>query len=76
MEDLKDILPTCAICNKPVDEIHRREDFNGDLVFAVFCHGEKEETTIDRELLVKYGPSMFLKAGVAFQFKKLGRGDK
>lgn len=33
--------PTCAICNKPVDEltIHRTIGFIDMLVFAAHCHG-------------------------------------
>lgn len=35
-------LPTCDQCNRPVAQVSRRIDPNGDFVFTFGCHGETE----------------------------------
>lgn len=42
------ILPICAVCNKPVEKMDRREDRkNQTITFTVHCHGEEEHCILD-----------------------------
>ena len=42
--DLDTGLPTCAVCNKPVDKVESmyHPNYDGKL-FRVYCHGQVEE---------------------------------
>jgi len=42
--DLGIALPTCALCNKPVDRVESMylPDYDGKL-FRVYCHGQMEQ---------------------------------
>lgn len=36
-------LPTCAVCEKPVDKLKMHEsNFNGSVAYEVSCHGKRE----------------------------------
>lgn len=44
--------PWCAVCEKPVDRISRRNEIATlELSFVVECHGEHEIATLGREVL-------------------------
>lgn len=35
--------PTCAVCNKPVDEVQSdRCTLSGDMILTAVCHGKRE----------------------------------
>jgi hypothetical protein len=41
-------VPTCAVCNKPVDKIESMYDIAyGAKRFRVYCHGDVEEAMLD-----------------------------
>jgi hypothetical protein len=45
--------PTCAICNKPVDElIHAPDLLRQEEIFVAKCHGQIERVEIPRNFLV------------------------
>ena len=45
-------VPTCAICNKPVERVESMYDIAwGGKRFRVYCHGEMEEAMLDDVLI-------------------------
>lgn len=62
----------CAVCNKLVDTIETRRDFNRQqTIFTVRCHGDKEQIAIDDQDLVDWGGNVKIEAGFAFTTKLL-----
>ena len=45
-------VPTCAVCNKPVERVESMYDIAwGGKRFRVYCHGEMEEAMLDDVLI-------------------------
>ena len=45
-------VPTCAVCNKPVERVESMYDIAyGAKRFRVYCHGEMEEAMLDDVLI-------------------------
>lgn len=58
-------LPTCAVCQRPVEHIERNYDpMRREFVFVVRCHGATEDTAIDDRFAASGGE---IRAGVAFE---------
>jgi len=62
-------IPTCAICKKPVEKItkYRDELYCRDR-YIVECHGDKEVTDINDEVMHN---AISIEVGYAFTTKKL-----
>lgn len=42
------VLPTCAVCNKPVDRMTEEEDPTmGRLILTAWCHGSSQRVVLD-----------------------------
>jgi hypothetical protein len=45
-------VPTCAVCNKPVEKVESMYDISyGAKRFRVYCHGDMEEAMLDDVLI-------------------------
>jgi hypothetical protein len=45
-------VPTCAVCNKPVEKVESMYDIAyGGKRFRVYCHGDMEEAMLDDVLI-------------------------
>lgn len=39
--------PDCAKCGHGVEQVERRQDwFTGDVIYTVYCHGEKQTQVV------------------------------
>lgn len=48
-------LPTCAVCNKPVDCAESTTNYiTNRIEFRFYCHGATEVVTLDKEELEDY----------------------
>ena len=46
-------LPICDVCNKPVEVMENRNEFNFDArIFRVRCHGETEEAILTALMMI------------------------
>lgn len=73
-ERVKAMWPVCALCNSPVDEMRRTDDFERGVVFMVKCHGDEETTTVTHwDLCNMSGPDA-LHGGYAFTARRLTNG--
>lgn len=62
--------PTCAVCLKPVEEMHTYRLMDRDVeVYIARCHGQEERTELTMEQAVN---SINIEAGFAFDTKRLG----
>lgn len=58
------LLPTCAVCRKPVESMSVNPHDCGDRVrFTVACHGAKDECVIAGEVFIR---ALSVKPGLAF----------
>lgn len=63
-------LPTCAVCNKPVDSVQTmyHPAYQGKL-FRVYCHGKYEDQMLDDLTLISSKEITFGKAFAAPQIE-------
>jgi len=66
---LADLLPTCAVCNHPVQSLETTQDFRTcETVFVVTCHGQSEIVKIPKD---EFLDGLKLEPGYAFTTKKI-----